>query len=309
MLHTQLLDQYLRRIFAQHSPGTARLYESVLRRAHQEIPVGVIAAGEDELEAWLLRPGWSAKTRDTYRCPIVGLHAWLHRRGITSYDASALLPEIRVGRTLPRPTTDRETERILYTAAHPVRLWAWIAAYSGARVIELTRLDREDMQPEGIRLHGKGDKDRVVPMHPTLWAVLAELPPGPVVVGRFRDPRQLSTRCCVEFRALGIAGGIHRLRHWFATRVLDKHGNLRTVQELLGHSSVATTQIYTQVTNASMRDAVAGLPTLAGESSDGAARNPAGRAHPSPPAVELGPAEGAPPTREAPPGNGRRRAG
>lgn len=263
MLHTELLDLYLRRVTAQFSEGTARLYTYVLRRAHEELPLGVVAAGEDDLTDWLLREGWSAKTRDTYRCALVGLHQWLYKRGNSSYDPSALLPEIKVGRSLPRPFTDAETARILAAAREPVRLWSWIAAYSGARAVELTRLDRSrDVTQSAIRLRGKGDKERMVPTHPNLWTVLADLPHGPVVTGRFVDPKHLSAETCTEYRRLGIVGSIHRLRHWFATRVLDGYGNLRTVQELLGHSSVATTQIYTKVTSAAMREAVAGLPTL-----------------------------------------------
>lgn len=281
MLHTELLDQYLRRVRAQCSPGTVKLYTYVLRRADAELPVGVVAANEDELTDWLFRPQWTPKTRETYRCPIAGLHQWLHQRGHSSYDPAALLPDIRVGRSLPKPFTDAETQLILARARRPVRLWSWIAAYSGARAVELTRLDRgRDITESTIRLLGKGDKERVVPMHPTLWAVLVDLPPGPVAPGRFADPKHLSSYTCTEYRRLGVGGGIHRLRHWFATRVLDGHQNLRTVQELLGHASVATTQVYTAVTSAAMRDAVRALPTLPAGSAAGAAPAPAGAARP-----------------------------
>ena len=307
MRYTDLLDQYLAHLATTASAETVRLYDNVLRRAHQQLEVGVVAAGEDELHHWLASHGWSAKTRDTYRCALVGLHRWLHRRGNTSYDPAALLPIPRVGRRLPRPTTDEETIRILTTARQPVRTWAWIAAYCGARAVEITRLSTTDFTPRVILLRGKGERERVVPMHQALWTVLATLPPGPVTTGRFRQPVNLSSWCGKEFRRLGIAGGIHRLRHWFATTTLAAHGNTRVVQELLGHSSLATTQIYTAVTAAALAEAVHALPAIAAPPADDVPRPPDDAPRPPPDAATgrpanahaTTPAPGPPPVRPA----------
>jgi site-specific recombinase XerD len=76
--------------------------------------------------------------------------------------------------------------------------------------------------------------------------------------------KRISDRGRHELRRLGLTGGLHRLRAWHATAALGSGANLRTVQELLGHASPTTTQVYTLVPPAALTAAVNGLPDLAG---------------------------------------------
>jgi site-specific recombinase XerD len=259
-MHAELLDEYLADLTHEASAGTVRTYTTALRLAHHALPAGVVIATTAELRTWLTSRDWAPATRSTYRAALRSLHRWLVDRDYSDYDPSARLPRVKIPYRLPNPTTDQETRRLL-TSPEPVRRWALIAAYTGARCVEISRLRREDITEESVRLDGKGDKERLVPCHQLVWAELQDLD-GPAAAGY--TAKMVSDRGRHRARRLHIAGGLHRLRAWYATTLLAGGANLRTVQELLGHASPTTTQVYTLVPPEALRTAVNGLPDLAG---------------------------------------------
>jgi integrase/recombinase XerC len=139
-------------------------------------------------------------------------------------------------------------------------------------------LDRGDITEQTTRLYGKGSLERVVPTHPLVWAAAQTLPAGPVAPIGSADPaKRISDRIARECRRVGPGWRprvtAHRLRHTIATEVLHRTGNLRLVQDLLGHQSPATTAVYTRVTPGRMAAAVADLPDWgASGSADAAGR-------------------------------------
>jgi integrase/recombinase XerC len=152
----------------------------------------------------------------------------------------------------PRPLRDRAIVELLYA--------------TGVRVGELTGLDIDDLDPDRrtMRVIGKGNKERTVPYGvPAALALddwlrrgrpkLAKENSGPALFlgtrGGRMDQRQVRALVNALFEALGdtSASGPHALRHSAATHLLDGGADLRAVQEILGHSSLATTQIYTHV--------------------------------------------------------------
>jgi site-specific recombinase XerD len=143
-------------------------------------------------------------------------------------------------------------------------------AYSGLRVAELVSLDRDDVDLEAGTIHvrhGKGDRERIVPLHALAAKALTRY-----LTSRFdddpalfvsRNRRRVSTsqiRRIVE--AVAGEAGIHKrvtphkLRHTFATLLLEKGVDVRVIQELLGHSSITSTMIYTHVAQEQKRGAV-----------------------------------------------------
>ncbi|BDS07267.1 tyrosine recombinase XerC [Oceaniferula spumae] len=143
---------------------------------------------------------------------------------------------------------------------------------SGLRVSELVALDVRDADflSETLRVFGKGNKERIVPIGSHAMAALqkyrqqAAVHDGPLFINKNKDPskRRLSVRSVqmllkkyLAATDIGFDVTPHKLRHTFATHMLDYGADLRSVQTLLGHASLSTTQIYTHVTKERMREA------------------------------------------------------
>ena len=210
------------------------------------------------------------------------------RRGITSTDpAQALafprLPK-RLPRTLPVGDLKQALDRLAANDDPAVlrdRALLEIAYSSGLRLAELVGLNRGDLDRAGglLRVRGKGRRERIVPIGDSALRLLerhlaardagaAPRPPSgatargdePVFVGP--AGKRLSGRTvqrAVQRRLGEVAGGLgvtpHALRHSFASHLLDRGADLRAIQELLGHRSLASTQVYTHVSKSRLRKA------------------------------------------------------
>jgi integrase/recombinase XerD len=206
-------------------------------------------------------------------------HRFLLREGIADRDPTVDVVRPRLPRPLPHPLGVDEVRRLIETpdpsTAAGLRDRAILEVLYGAglRVSELTSLDVDDLDlQEGfVRVVGKGGKEREVPMgRHAREAVEAYLIRGrPELAGpRSRGAVFLNTRggrltrqSCAKLLATSASGaGLprrvspHDLRHSFATHLLEGGADVRVVQELLGHASVATTQIYTLVTKEHLRE-------------------------------------------------------
>ena len=207
------------------------------------------------------------------------LHRFLLQEGDAAEDPTAGVVRPRVPRTLPRPLSVDEVGRILRspTGGGPAALRdaAILETLYGAglRVSELVALDVDDLDLEegSVRVIGKGSKERVVPLgryaREAIEAYLTRARPAlasrlsrSALFLNLRGGRLTRQGCDGILRAhvrrAGIAKRVspHVLRHSFATHLLEGGADVRVVQELLGHASVATTQIYTLVTEQHLRE-------------------------------------------------------
>jgi site-specific recombinase XerD len=262
-LGEDLVEAYLRRLAADGLADlTIRVRRKVLTKLGRELPLGLVVATADDLVAWLSRPGWSAQTRHSYRAHAVSFFRWLAEQGIRPDDPTVRLRPVRVPPGVPRPVPDSQLGDLLERARGHWRTAIVLALYAGLRCHEITKLRREDITEQTITIVGKGGRTRVIPTHRRIWELVDELPPGPVlrratIAPRHFTAKYLSSAFGTYARTqLGADVTLHRFRHSFATRLLDAGVDLRTVQELLGHASVATTQVYTQVSDARKRSAI-----------------------------------------------------
>ena len=268
------------------SPATVRAYRADLRDLSATIPAADLRAVDLEaLREWL----WRATQRGDARSTLArrtaaarGFFAWASEEGLIAPDPSLRLVAPKRGRTLPRVATAEGVRGLLDDlavragAGDPVALrdHALLEVLYGSaiRVSELTGLDIDDVDLDRatLRVLGKGAKERVVPFGvPARRAIDAYLTLGrPVQIARagaghpgaatFLGARgaRISPRAVYDVVArelgavLGTANvGPHALRHSAATHLLDGGADLRAVQEMLGHASLGTTQIYTHVSS------------------------------------------------------------
>ncbi|MBV9094268.1 MAG: site-specific tyrosine recombinase XerD [Streptosporangiaceae bacterium] len=221
-----------------------------------------------------------------------GLHAFTVAEGLAETDPAREVQPPALPARLPKAITVAEVERLLDAAgpgaggpsADPRslrdRALLEFLYGTGARISEATGLDVDELALDGdpvVRLAGKGGKHRVVPVgsyasralhaylvrgRPALAAASGRASVGPAVFLNARGGRLTRQGAWGVLRAAagraGVAGvSPHTLRHSFATHLLDGGADLRVVQELLGHASVTTTQVYTLVTVDKLREVYA----------------------------------------------------
>ena len=210
-----------------------------------------------------------------------GFYRFAFGEGIIDVDVATHLDLPRQSRRLPDTLDVDEVDRLLEAASvggKRDRALLELLYAAGLRVSEAIGLDREDLSLDGafVRVIGKGDKERLVPIgevsidHLSDWilgprAVLIEahhvapVRGGPLFLGdRGRRLARQQAWAAVHGAALraGLDGKVspHTLRHSFATHLLEGGADLRVVQELLGHASISTTQLYTHLTGERIRD-------------------------------------------------------
>src|SRR5919108_2157667 len=206
-------------------------------------------------------------------------HRFLVREGVADRDPAAGVTQPRLPRSLPHPITVEEVRRLLDAPdpADPVgvrdRAILELLYGAGLRISELTGLDVDDVDLEegSVRVLGKGGKERGVPLgsfaREAIGAYLTRGRPALASAttrgAMFLNARgrRLSRQSCarllgryVRLAGIGRRVTLHTLRHSFATHLLEGGADVRVVQELLGHASVATTQIYTLVTTRHLRE-------------------------------------------------------
>jgi site-specific recombinase XerD len=230
----------------------------------------------------LSREGASKSTVARKLAAIRAFFRALVRAGTISANPADLVPTPKRGSKLPRVLSRDEMrnllERIPARTSLELRDRAMLElTYScGLRAQEVIDLDltSPDFDGERLRIEGKGGKTRMVPIgepaqralraylergRPALVAADAGAGPTPALLvsksGRRLHPSDLRRRLELWVRHAAIAGGVspHALRHSFATHLLQGGADLRSIQELLGHSSVSTTQVYTRVDPSWMR--------------------------------------------------------
>ena len=208
-----------------------------------------------------------------------GWHRFLAREGIEADDPSGRLRPPKAPQRLPKALTIDQVERLLTapSAEEPLgirdRALLELLYATGARVSEAVGLDVDDLaHGDVLRLRGKGSKERIVPLGSyariAVDAYLTRVRPGLAAKGRAsarlflgargaplsRQSAWLVIRAAAERAQITAEVSPHTLRHSFATHLLQGGADVRVVQELLGHASVATTQIYTHVSVDTLRD-------------------------------------------------------
>jgi integrase/recombinase XerD len=237
-----------------------------------------LRTGDDE------HPPLAAASAARALVAVRGLHRFAHREGELPGDAARAVRPPALPRRLPKALPVQQVERLLDASAAPgaaglpvglrARALLELLYGTGARISEAVGLDVDDLDLDerSVRLSGKGGKQRIVPVGSyasdalSTWLAAgrtAMSPRGPALFVNARGGRLSRQSAWTLLRSAaaraGMTGSVspHVLRHSYATHLLDGGADIRVVQELLGHASVTTTQVYTLVTVDMLREVYA----------------------------------------------------
>jgi site-specific recombinase XerD len=283
-----LVEEFLRYLENERnaSPRTVKAYRQALSdfRAENQTPWKKCSA--DDFRNYLFVLMKRAQARSYVRLQFSALRTFYQflaarKRLATNPVREVQLPKIE--KKLPLVLTRQQVEELLTAPTReaknraapawmPMRDVAIMELFysSGLRLSEVAALDVADLDPytESVRVFGKGRKERVCPVGlPALEAIsryraAANVHSGPLFINKAR--KRISARSIwlvlkryVRYTSIPISISPHKLRHSFATHMLDRGADLRSVQALLGHASLSTTQIYTHVTVERLKKAYA----------------------------------------------------
>jgi integrase/recombinase XerD len=290
------VDDYLTYLRVERglSPATIRAYRADLADfgASRGVARGW-AASQDPAIGYLAArtrrgargdPGLAPSSLRRRAAAIKGFYRFAYGEGLIGVDVAAHLDLPRPQRLLPETLTEAEVVRLLEAAPGDTprsvrdRALLELLYAAGLRISEAIGLDREDLSTDGafVRVIGKGDKERLVPVGDIAldwigrWLTgpragllamghVAPAKGGPLFLGD-RGRRLARQQAWAAVKRAAAAAGLaervspHTLRHSFATHLLEGGADLRVVQELLGHASISTTQLYTHLTGERIRD-------------------------------------------------------
>lgn len=216
----------------------------------------LLDATQEQLRAWRASRTVHRDTMIDYIGIVKAFYKWAHRSELIARDPAWNIPTGRKRRRLPRPIGEDALLVAIENAPNRIRPWLVLAAFEGLRACEIADLRREDIYDSGpdpvMIIHGKGDKERTIPLSPYVWSELlaAGLPSrGPLFRRRDCMPgpntaKRVSDVSNDYLRAMGITETLHQLRHRFGTVVQRTGKDIRVTQELMGHSDPKTTAGY-----------------------------------------------------------------
>ena len=257
----ELVDEFLEYLFSVrgYSEATVRTYEIPLRQMlehHRLTPEG---SGRWRLDILPLRRMIAANTQRTVAKKLSAIRSFV--RYLRDQRNMPILlvgdESVKVPQTLPKPLDESHIREVMEEADAQGRLILALLYGLGLRISELVSLRREDLATEWVRITGKGKKTRQLPVPPGVRQMvehyLREHSGGAYLFEKGGVPlneSQLRYRIAKLFKKHGIKATPHQLRHSFATHLLEHGARISDVSELLGHASMATTQIYTKLGSA-----------------------------------------------------------
>ena len=282
-----MVDQFLDAIWMERglSANTLGAYRAdllALRRWLDERRVSLVFATRQDLLAFIAwRAEQGAKPRSTARqlSSFRRFYRYLLREGVIDEDPTLKIEMPKIGRSLPNSLSEKEVEALLAAPdvedplGHRDRTMLEVLYATGLRVSELISLRQSqiNLNQGVVRITGKGERERLIPLGEEAQKWLREFIAGPrveILLERQTDylfPTRRGSRMTRQAfwhiikrysRKADISSKLspHTLRHAFATHLLNNGADLRVVQMLLGHSDLSTTQIYTHVARQRMKE-------------------------------------------------------
>lgn len=277
MTHTTLPDRWATWMTAQSwSPDTVRSRLETLTQAARHANVEPDDLDHEHLVNFLARPGLSPSSRATYHAQLAAWFRWLATAGIRDDNP---LDGLRRPKARRREVKALHSAHIRHLLASGIRArtraMVLLGAYAGFRAADIANMhgSQVDMVAGELEVTGKGGVHAVLPLHPLIAEAAADYPhddwwfpqhianhksasSGPIL------PNSVTGTIGTAMKRAGIRGSCHSLRRWFASELLRQGNDLRVIQQLMRHSSLATTEQYLLVDSDRRRSSLLTLPDL-----------------------------------------------
>lgn len=247
---------------AGRSPNTIETRSEHIRRfsRHINVPAPGMVTRRRLIE-WTGGQEWKSETRRGFYASLRGFYGSCLETGLVTDDITDALPDVKPGIPRPRPMPERQYRAALLDSDPRAHLILRLAGEAGLRRGEIAQINRRDLMEDldGLTLvvHGKGNKERYVPLTDSLAREIVDylgkrqwLFPSPG--GGHLTPRHVGK---IARKYMPDIWTLHTLRHRFGTQVHRQTRDVLTVQQLLGHASLATTQRYIAVDTSTLRAA------------------------------------------------------
>lgn len=256
----------------QYSEGLAKrtVTERIgtITRFARDTSTDPVTATTATITEWLAAGAWCNGSRGVYHSHLRTWYDWLIENGHRIDHPMATVRKPKRARATPHPVAAENLPRLIEGRMWPTtRVMILLAALAGLRVHEIARVRGQDIDRTAwtLRVRGKGDVIADIPLHPLLVDEAQAMPargwwfPSSSRPSGHMAGKSVGERIGDVMRRKGVPGTAHHLRHTFATELLDSGADLRTVQELLRHASLATTQIYVRVADRKKAEAIGRL--------------------------------------------------
>lgn len=247
---------YLRSIGRAESTVSVRLSQ-LSRFARDHASRDPFEITFDDCVQWLGTKRWSAEMRRGHRGILRVFYGWALESGRIESNPAAKLRVVKRGYHVARPVIDDDYRLALAKADDRERLALRLAAELGLRAAEVAHVHSRDIVERGeyrsLIVHGKGNKQRVLPLTEGLHGALRARPAGFIFPGQIDGHISPAYMSKLISRLLPAGVTMHQLRHRFATRAYAVDRDVFAVQQLLGHASPKTTQQYVQVVDYDLR--------------------------------------------------------
>lgn len=256
-LNDVLIEQFRHYLEATgHAAETVRLRMVHIRALAARCELSS-ATEDDVIGLFAANKQHKPETRKAMRSSLRAFYEWAYPRGYTEHNPTEHLPPVRVPAGVPKPVPEDIYREALAKADPETRLILLLGGCAGLRRAEIAAFHSDSIVDGFLVISGKGGRTRRIPIHPTLAIALEGLQ-GYAFPSPMRS-REHMTPSVIEDRVLAILPRpwtAHSLRHRFGTMAFRGSHDLRSVQELLGHSSPATTARYTLVDDDDLTAAV-----------------------------------------------------
>lgn len=214
-----------------------------------------VGASRDQVRDFLDACELGARSRYTYISTLNAFYAWAVEEGLAIVNPVKTIRRPKTPRLVPRPISSADVSTALEYADPRMRTFIALGAYAGLRTVEMAGLTREDVldgrePPLLLVRHGKGGKERVLPLHPEIALALRRLPmPRRGSLFHLNDGSPMKAQTIGSYIAnylhdLSIPASAHQLRHAFLSELYRLSKDIRLCQEMAGHASPQTTAAY-----------------------------------------------------------------